>query len=79
MPGHQLLPNPHVKFMKHLCNLCFHGEIKPARGQEMQLTESIPSPGLNPQHYIKPSVVVHTYNLSTWEVDTGGAESQGHP
>lgn len=33
---------------------------------------------LTPWHHIKPSVVAHAYNLTPWEVETGGPQVHGH-
>lgn len=30
----------------------------------------------SPQHHITPGLMVHTYNPSTWQVKTGGSETQ---
>ena len=46
----------------------------------IQIAECWPRmPGFGPQHPVKLSLAMHTYNPSTWEVEAGGSEVQGYP
>lgn len=42
------------------------------------LTQDAQSPRFHPQHCINPTVMIHTCDPSTWAVEAGGQEVQGH-
>lgn len=44
-----------------------------------QLIRMLVNPRFEPQHRIKPGVLGHTCNFSTWEVEAGGSRVQGYP
>ena len=61
---------------------CWHSLVIPAQGRQSQADAGGGTPASKPnllctlqtnkKPYLKPGMVAHTFNLSTWEAESGG-------